>query len=441
MTSSFPDAVLGRLSDFVAARMGLCFAPDRWPELQRGIEAASVELGFDDASSYAQWLMSNPLDRKQIDILAGNLTVGETYFFRDKGFFDVLEEQILSPLLRLREGGIRRLRIWSAACCTGEEPYSLAILLHQIIPNPKQWNITLLASDINPHFLQKAQAGEFGEWSFRDTPPGVKDRYFRATREGRYAILPEIRDMVTFIPLNLVEDIYPALVNNTNAMDLIVCRNVLMYFTSGQAEKSVRKLALALVEGGWLAVSPSEMTCIVSPSLVAGRFAGATLFRKDTRVSELPEVAPSVSSPCQPLLPSKPVSPKGDAVVAMTLANQGNLAEALTWCEHAIVAEPTEAAFYYLRATILSEQQDIDGAVQSLNRALYLDPRFVLAHFASGNAARMQRQHKTAARHYRNALRILRDFRRDDIVPHSDGLTAGRLKDMITSLIQVEAVP
>ena len=441
MTSSFPDAVLGRLSDFVAAQMGLCFAPDRWPELQRGIEAASAELGFDDAASYAQWLMSNPLDRKQIDILAGNLTVGETYFFRDRAFFDVLEEQILSPLIQLREGGTRRLRIWSAACCTGEEPYSLAMLLHQIVPNLKQWNITLLASDINPHFLQKAQAGEFGEWSFRDTPSWVKERYFRATREGRYAIHPEVRGLVTFIPLNLVEDIYPALLNSTNAMDLILCRNVLMYFTAKQAEKSVQKLASALVEGGWLAVSPSEMTCIVSPHLVPGRFSGATLFRKDTRVSKLPEATPPAPVQGPANFPAKSVSSKGDTLMAMTLANQGNLTEALTWCERAIAAKPTDATCHYLRATILSEQHDVDGAVQSLNRALYLDPHFVLAHFAMGNAARMQHKHKNAARHYRNALRILRDFGRDDIVPHSEGLTAGRLKDMITSLIEVEVAP
>ena len=177
------------------------------------------------------WLLSSePPSRNQIEILASYLTIGETYFFREKQTFEILEERILADLIKTRRQNERRLRIWSAGCCTGEEPYSIAMLLSKMLPDLKDWNISILATDINPRFLHKASEGVYSKWSFRDCPQGVKERYFRKAKEDRLEILPDIKKMVTFSYLNLVEDSYPSLSNCTNAMDVIFCRNVLMYF-------------------------------------------------------------------------------------------------------------------------------------------------------------------------------------------------------------------
>ena len=142
----------------------------------------------------------------------------------------------------------------------GEEPYSLAILLSQVIPDLADWHVTILATDINERFLQKAAAGIYSQWSFRDTPAGFPGALFPAhAGNGRHALLPEItaaRDLSH--PLNLAEDVFPSLETDTNAMDLIFCRNVLMYFTLAQARKVVGNLRRSLVEDGWLAVSASE---------------------------------------------------------------------------------------------------------------------------------------------------------------------------------------
>ena len=191
-------------------------------------------LGLRDAEAYVQWLLSSPLTRREIETLASHLTVGETYFFREKRSFDILEEQVLPELIRLHRGDGMRLRIWSAGCCTGEEPYSVAMLLDRMIPDLADWNVTILATDINPRFLEIASAGVYGEWSFRAIPPGIRERYFSPLPGGRMQIAQRIRRMVTFSFLNLAEDVYPSLVNNTNAMDVVLCRNVLMYFTPEQ---------------------------------------------------------------------------------------------------------------------------------------------------------------------------------------------------------------
>src|SRR6266436_6835574 len=274
------DTLWSRLSECVAERMGLHFPSERRDDLRRGLTGAAGEFGFADVAACAEWLLSASLTKAQMQMLASHLTVGETYFFREKKTFDVLAQSVLPELVRSRRNREQRLRIWSAACCTGEEPYSLAILLHQRLPDLRDWHVTITATDINARFLHKAAAGTYGEWSFRNAPAGLKERYFNRTADGRFAIVPEIKKLVTFAHLNLVDDFYPSLTTDTNAMDVIFCRNVLMYFAPFQISKVIGELHHALVEGGWLAVSPSEASYALFPQFVTVNFSGAILYQK-----------------------------------------------------------------------------------------------------------------------------------------------------------------
>ncbi len=281
MASGVSEAQLARLSEFVAARMGLHFPKERRRDLERGINAASRDLELEDGKSCIEWLLSSSPTRSQIEILANHLTVGETYFFRDKKLFKTLEELILPELIRSHRRNGRYLRIWSAGCSSGEEPYSLAILLSKMIPDLGDWNITILATDINPRVLQKAAAAVYGRWSFRDVQPGIKEGFFNKEKDDRFELLPRIRGMVTFSYLNLVEDPYPSLVNNTNAMDLIFCRNVLMYFVPELAAKVIRNFHRSLVFGGFLAVSPTESSSSLFSQFTTVRASGTILYRKE----------------------------------------------------------------------------------------------------------------------------------------------------------------
>lgn len=289
MNLATSESLLLQLSEIIAVSVGLHYPRERWYDLERGIGSAAKEFGFEDIESCIRWLASSPLTKHQIEILACNLTVGETYFFRDKKIFEILEERIIPELVSVYGTSQRCLRIWSAGCATGEEPYSLAIMLKKMTPKLQKWNVTILATDINSRFLQKASKGVYTDWSFRETPEWVKEEFFEKTEEGYFKIYPEIREMVTFSYLNLVEDSYPSLLNNTNAINIIFCRNALMYFTDNKMDAVIQKLYRSLIHGGWLVVSPCEISKVLSSRFLMVSFPGATLYRKEPESSRVIE--------------------------------------------------------------------------------------------------------------------------------------------------------
>lgn len=283
MGSSLPDPLLSSLSTFVAARLGLSFPRQRWCDLERAVGSAAREFQFADTELCVRWLLSSALTKNQLERLASHLTIGETYFFREQASFAALEHHILRELLRSRGRTGRRLRIWSAGCSTGEEAYSIAIALNKTLPDCRDWNITILATDINPHFLRKASRGIYDAWSFRHGLPALQEESFRRREDGRFEIAPHIKALVTFASLNLADDSYPSAAGNTSAMDIVFCRNVLMYFEPDRAKAMIQKLCRALREGGWLLVSPVETPLVGLPELVPVRLANMMLFRKASR--------------------------------------------------------------------------------------------------------------------------------------------------------------
>jgi chemotaxis protein methyltransferase CheR len=483
-------ALLPRFSQFLAQQMGLHFPPERWSDLMRGMVTAAREFRFEDVDACMQWLLSTPLSQSQIEILASHLTVGETYFFREPQVFDALQTHILPSLIESRRQSGMRLRIWSAGCSTGEEAYSIAILLQRLIPDYKQWNITILGTDINPHALRKAASGTYGGWLFRNAQLWLRERYFLPLVGGRYQIISHVQDMVTFSYLNLAEDAYPSLTNNTNAMDIIFCRNVLMYFEQGLAAKVVRQHYQSLLDGGWLIVSPVEVSPALFAQLETVNFPGAALHRKNpadvasSTVAESPDLPGMIDMPntctvvkpratrpkplditvlkAQPIPPASTyeqaltvyqqgnykeatelntrlIADQRDNAQAMNLmvrihANQGELATALHWCERSIGADRVNPDGYYQMAVVLLEQGQPEEAMLALKRTLYLDQDFVLAHFTLGNLYRSQSRHKEAGKYFANTLSLLKGYSLEDVLPESEGMTAGRLIEITRSI-------
>lgn len=450
VAGAFPPtmAVLAQVAEMLAARTGLHYPEERWPDLERGVAAASADLGFLDAASCLRWLAAAPRSAREIETLACHLTVGETYFFRDPPAFEAFETRILPALLRARSADDWRLRIWSAGCCTGEEPYTIAMLLDRALPPGRRHNVTILATDINTRFLRKAERGVFGNWAFRATPAWAKESYFRRRRDGRLEIRDEIRARVTFSYLNLAQDAIPSLAGNTGAMDAIFCRNVLMYFSPERVRSVASKLRRALVDGGWLFVSPVEMSAIAFAEFEPVAFPGAFAYRArrpGLGVGPAATTAAAAGSPTPtpaarpatvhvPAVAAPEPERESPAQVARRCADEGRLEEALLWCDRALAADNLEPAIHYLRAAILRERGDLEAAAASLERALYLEPTFVLAHFALGNLRLAQRRGREARRHLANALDFARRREPGDVLEESEGLTAGRLADIIGAL-------
>jgi chemotaxis protein methyltransferase CheR len=491
MNESLSDGLLSRFSDFIADRTALYFPRERWSDLESKTRSAAKGFGFTEAEAFINWLVTSPLTTEQIEILAGYLTISETYFWREPHVFDALVEYILPELIRTRENGNRRLRIWSAGCATGEEPYSIAIALTRVIPDIDNWHITILASDINPRILSRAKAGVYGHWSFRNSPLWLKEKYFHRTDDDKFKIIPMIRKMVNFSYLNLAVDTFPSPLNNTNAMDIVFCRNVLMYFAAERAGRIGQNFYHTLVAGGWLMVGASELSQILFSQFESVHFTDAIVYRKneikarpfrgvpvDEASDQKEFIQPFIESFVEtgqealtapyPLSDTSQVSENAErqqrvnkealdsdakvyeseaadkrknvetdvALSVRTLANQGKLAEALSLCDQAIAADKIDPALYYLYAMILQEQNRQDEAIASLKRALYLDPNFVVAHFALGNLALRHGKAKPAKKYFENVLTLLNGYRQEEMLPESDGLTAGRLKEIIHVTMQ-----
>jgi chemotaxis protein methyltransferase CheR len=278
---TIPDSLLQQVSERIEISTGLHFPPARFADLQRGLAQAARESGSRNTRAYTESLLNRDLNSADLEILAGSLTIGETHFFRDVRAFEFFETTLLPGLIAAKRGDNQRIRIWSAGCATGEEPYSIAILLHRLILELGDWHISILATDINPKVLARAAVGVYTEWAFRDTPAWVKQRYFITRPDGRYEIQPWLKRMVSFAYLNLADDDYPSILNRTNALDLIICRNVLLYFAAARIPEVVARFHRALVDKGHLVLGSVEASQMQFPAFASVPAAGMALYRKD----------------------------------------------------------------------------------------------------------------------------------------------------------------
>ncbi len=530
MPESISNSLLSQLSELVSSLAGLYFPKEKWQDLERGIIATARELNFKDTQSFVQRLLTSSLAEEQLDTMVGYLTIGETFFFRDKNLFQVLKDRIISGWLGADNKKERSIKFLSAGCCSGEEPYSIAILMDQMRPALKNWKITIEAVDINPRFLQKAEKGIYTRWSLRDTPDIIVKKYFKEIGKNSFEISPHIKKMVKFSRLNLAEKRYPSPLDNIRGMNIIFCRNVLMYFASETRQRVIQGLARALKKDGWLIVGASETAFVLQPGLHSVLFSGTILHRKGvsrkkdpTKIESQPEARASFSfkdlgqnftkvTSITPVsnrlseigsseafksgkrperedesiharreIDKKPLKKPGEsiqdkyqkalslheqdryeesaqklqkllsqekkdnnvfllksesmALLGSALANLGKLDEAKKWCRQAINAEKLRPGYYYLLASIYQEQGNLNESVKLLKKAIYLDSKFVMAHFVLSNLAKKQNRLDEAQKHLKNTLSLLCTAYPEEILPHSEGMNAKRLSELIKSMI------
>ncbi len=366
-----------------------------------------------------------------------------------------VRDHILKPLIAERANQGKSLRIWSAGCCSGEEPYTIAMMLTEMIPDIHSWDIRILATDLNPRFLEKAAKAIYTSWSFRETDKDMTDRYF--IRRGKtFELIPAIRNLVTFKQFNLVSEPDTVMGQCIVNQDIIFCRNVLMYFSAGQAARVAEGFYGSLIETGYLVTSPVEVSLplfsMFSPLLIDG----LTIYQKDNR-PQIAHVASPVQLACitpktltsqkrRATRPSEQLStktvPTGKADTVSRLsdqvkafANTGKLMQAREYSEKLLKLDSGNAGFYYFHATIVSEMDLFEEAEQVLQKALYIDPSHLVSHLQMARIASKTGKIIKSKKYYGNVKELLASYSDDQIVPDSDGMTAGRIKEFVYSMI------
>lgn len=488
MKHNLTDIEFSKVCKVIASNMGLYFPIDRRDMVGRSLAEAAVELGYHNMKEFIQWFLSATLKKDQIEILASYLTISETYFWREQQVFDALTQNILPELVTAKKDKEKSLTIWCAGCSTGEEAYSLAIALCRIIPKIKEWKIEILATDINIKALSKARNGIYGSWSFRNSPSWLKEFYFTRLNNKEYEVIPEIKEMVTFSSFNLARGNYITSISENNKMDVIFCRNVLMYFTGEWATRVSQNLFDLLTVDGWLVVSSCELSSDLFPKLIPVNFPGSVVYRKgkeelitsslhsyldhnqllfnnlqsavqspvvlnqllsvDNTLNPFDEAGQNIFGPPNQIEPELAENAKTQLLskirednlkVSKTsirfLADKGHLEEALLICNDAIFNNKLTPGLYYLRANILQEQDKFNDAIKSLKQAIYIDPDYIMGHFTLGNIFIRRGIIKKAKQYFNNALELLKKMSNDDIPAESEGLSVNHLRGIILSTL------
>lgn len=307
-----------KLRELVEAETGMDLSGSRQLRLRDAVEKV---LSTKDLPQPLEHIFADP-DHHGVFLehLTAQLTVGETFFFRNEYHFQALAERVIPQILRENDAR-KEIRIWAAGCSTGEEPYSLAILLDQIltsrgiipqsignsidrksqIDNPQShWHVSILGTDLNSEFLEQARRGRYRDWSFRGTDVHLDRRYF-ASKGKEYRLVPRIREHVRFAYLNLVKDAYPSPLNGTLGLDLIVFRNVAIYLKAEIVESIIDRFHAALRPGGWLLLGETELNVAATGQFEVQRLDRAIFYRKKCGLAAFEEQPPAIVP--EPVLP------------------------------------------------------------------------------------------------------------------------------------------
>ncbi len=463
------DAGFPVLKARVIARTGHNYYADKDDLLHDRVRRRLKVCGLPDCTAYLA-LLDGPGGREEWVELEAEITIGETFFFRYAEQFEALRDTILPDLIAARRA-TRTLRIWSAGCSTGAEPYSLAILVHELLGEAlPDWSVTILGTDISEAALATARAAEFGPWALRTLGEPERVRWFRNTParpgqpRGGYALRAVYRRMVRFERQNLlalIEAVAPGA-----AYDLILCRNVLIYFSADHVNRIVRALGQRLEGGGWLLIGHAEpnpafgqwLEPVALPGTVAYRPTGTVTAPSSAPpafvpapVVPAPAVVPVVPAPPPVVVPAPATRPSiegdrpddgepGASPAALrdsvrSLADSGKTAQAWRVLQEGLAAYGTDPALRYYEGLLALDLGREADAEQALRRALFLDRGFVMAHYQLGLLLARSGRPSQAARALDNALRLAQGLPPGMGLPEGDGVSAARMAENARALL------
>jgi chemotaxis protein methyltransferase CheR len=276
-----PDPDLVRLRDLVYQVAGIFHPDNKLRLLQDRCGRRMKELNVQGLREYFECLTIRPIRQTDLIAFLNEITIGETCFFRNQPQLDALRKIVLPNILQIKSDlPLRRLRIWSAGCSTGEEPYTLRMLqLEEATSQLKDWSVEILATDLNERSLAHAKAGIYGNYSTRNLTPACRQKFF-IPQGDQLQVNPAARANVSFDRLNLSDDVRMTFMTS---MDVIFCCNVLIYFDLASKRRVIQHFFDNLLPHGYLFLGHSESLYGVSDDFQLVHLPGATAYVKGAR--------------------------------------------------------------------------------------------------------------------------------------------------------------
>jgi chemotaxis protein methyltransferase CheR len=242
--------------------------------IERRTSDRMTATGIRPFPAYLAYLRATPDER---EILINAFTVNETYFYREEHQFRCLSRSLLPEIAKTRGPG-DKIRIWSAPCSSGEETYSIAIWLLENWPLVDAYNVEIVGSDIDTRMLGEAANGDYGERALARLPALVKESYFEPPHDERRRIISDLRESVSFMPVNLIDS---ASVAPFGRFDVIFCRNLLIYFDDASRRATSTNLFEALNPGGFICLGHSESMSRIDARFKTRRFPDAIVYQRE----------------------------------------------------------------------------------------------------------------------------------------------------------------
>jgi chemotaxis protein methyltransferase CheR len=392
LSTNLPE--IGVLVSQVADKLGLSLSESRQEAAASAITRVMAQRGIGEAKLLLDQVGAN---QDLTDDLVNAVTVGETYFFRGQSQFDLISNTLLADLRRPAGSPIR---IWSAGCATGEEPYSLAILCEE---SGMSDDVRIAASDISRKAVAGAMNAEYSEWSLRNTDEYLKERYFFRHR-ARYRLTSDLARRVSFTCFSLGADELPAPEIGLADFDLILCRNVLVYLHATAVQRIACQLFACLARGGWLLTAPADPPLWKHVPFETSITSAGVVYRRPLKASQPADrdraapISPDLRRPTRPLsvLPTEPKrldraqnpasEDRATSIVGeiRTLLGRGDSDRAGRMAAEAIKDQPLSAELHYLQGLCFLSERSTELAAASLRRVVYIDGTLAAAQFLLG---------------------------------------------------------
>lgn len=484
-----PPILEERLIQFVRNETGILVQNHQREGLRRFIRETSARAGYRSYARLLDELLKQHASIEFFNELVDTITVSESYFFRDEAQISYLKNTFLPRLVaEKRKHGPKVLRVWSAGCAKGQEIHTIGILLRELLPDIEDWKIRLIGTDISTGRLQGARNGQYTNWDLRRMDSATRRKYFVETG-GRYELIADVRNMARFFALNLVSDPFPTIFHETNEQDLILCRNVFIYFDREVSDTVLHKLTKSLRVGGILLLGAAEAISWALPNELTIEVAGAHCYRRRTPLADRSSAAEGGAGRDSAIARTSnttraafagdrrpPAAAKKDAeespyediaqrlrrsewlealgtidghiardgetgalliLKAKALANLGRFAEAVMACEHALVESPTDEEGYFVYGMALLGLGETEGAEKAFRRAIFLNPLFLEAHYQVALTLLSTNRVADGLKSLRNALRIADDGDPNREIHDAPGMTFRRFADLVRAEFEI----